>query len=77
MDRSQARIDIHLRCPVTNEDFVFEAPRNSKWLARHWTKKTKIRCRACGSAHAYSFKGLFIDEVLASDQRLSEVATRV
>ena len=77
MDKSEPRIEIHLRCPATNEEFVFEAPRNSKWLAQHWTKKTKIRCRACGCAHAYAFKGPFITEVLASEQRLSDVAARV
>lgn len=77
MDRSEPRIDIHLRCPVTNDEFVYQAPRNSSWLAQHWTTKTKVRCRACGSAHAYAFKGPFIEEVLASDERLSDVAARV
>jgi hypothetical protein len=77
MDKSEPRISVHLRCPVMNEDFVYEAPRNSAWLAKHWSTKSKIRCRVCGSAHAYAFKQPFIEEVLASDQRLSEVATRV
>lgn len=77
MDRSEPRIGIHLRCPVTNDEFVYEAPRNGKWLAQHWKKKTKIRCRACGSAHAYAFKGPFIEEVLSSDERLSQMSVNI
>lgn len=55
---------VRLRCPVTKGDFEFDAPQESGWLAAHWTRKSKIKCRECGGAHSYSFSGVLIEKAL-------------
>jgi hypothetical protein len=62
--RSKTGIDVTLRCPFTGEYFIFTAPRDPKWLSEYWNKKRKMRCRECGSAHAYDLRHAYLVEAL-------------
>ena len=66
MDRGNSKptTKVRLRCPVTNGDFEFDAPQDGGWLAAHWTRMSKIKCRECGGAQSYSFSGVIIENAL-------------
>ena len=64
MDTVLPNISVRLQCPVTLGYFDFDAPRDSRWLAAHWSRRSKVRCRECGSAHSYAFKGPVIESVM-------------
>jgi hypothetical protein len=68
------RISVLLHCPSTDESFTFEAPRDSKWLAAHWNRRLKVRCRQCGSAHSYSLKAPIIESFLDSPSNAQTLA---
>jgi hypothetical protein len=58
-----SHMKVRLQCPVTRGYFEFDAPRDSGWLAAHWTRKSKIRCRECGGAHSFAFSDPVIQRV--------------
>jgi hypothetical protein len=72
--RKRANLHVHLPCPTTTESFEFVIPSDPDWLAEHWNRKTKVRCRECGSAHAYSFRDALLTQMLSFEERIIEIA---